>query len=161
MAKRRLAVILAVEPGKEKRVRQDILDALYPYDQSVAAETLKGAVAVYSLLEKDEIFSILRRYPIRGVLAVKEVICTVKLQDLNKALANILRCLEHAGLTTLRIEIRTRGTAHAQALKRELEGVLRRLSMQRGKGGKKVHIEVVKDLLALCIVSKPPWPSAR
>jgi hypothetical protein len=67
-------LIVSVNCGHEGRVARDLLDLLFPYDNSVTLrERGRGKVILATCMSIDLLGKILRKYPIRHMLKVKVV----------------------------------------------------------------------------------------
>lgn len=114
-------LIVIVKPGKEERVARDVLDALYPYDEGVAARPFKGLVVVYSRLEANLLLETLRAFPIRGVLALRGVEGALRtLPTGEEAFRQLLETLGRDRLRGVKVEVRTRGYIEREKVRRLL-----------------------------------------
>lgn len=147
-----LAVVAIVRPGSEKRVRLDLLDALYPHDRSVRVEVYSGALAVFSRLEPARVKALVEGYPIRGLLTVREVLEIARATDPNAAVEAVLRRAAERGLKFSRVEIRTRGSMRERDAKRLVRRIARELGLL-DKLGARARVEVLGCRAALCLLS--------
>jgi len=149
VSKRRLALMVSVKPGSERRLARDLMDALYPYDRGVHVEPLGGVLAVYSNLEPNDAEMILRNYPIRGILAIRLVVLESEAGDPRSSIEFLLKEAARRGLKFSRLELRSR-----EGGRRELERYAQEIAKQLGllgKGGAKARIEVIGSMSALCL----------
>jgi hypothetical protein len=146
---RRLALIVSVKAGSERRVAKDLMDALYPYDREVYVKPLGGVLAVYSRLEPNDAERILHHYPIRGILTVRRVVLESEAGDARSSIEFLLKEAVSRGLRFSRLELRSR-----EGGRRELEKYAREMAKQLGllgKGGVKARIVVFGSTSALCL----------
>ena len=149
MSERRLALIVSVKPGSERRVARDLMDALYSYDQEVHVEPLRGVLAIYSRLEPNDAERKLRNYPIRGMLAIRRVVIESGAEDPRSSIEMLLKEAASCGLRFSRLELRSR-----EGKGRELEKYAREMAKQLGllgKEGVKARIMVFGSTSALCL----------
>lgn len=146
---RRLALVISVKPGTERRVARDLMDALYPHDRNVRVELLKGSLTVYSDLEPSDVEKELSKYPVRGILAIRRVVLEAEAGDPHSSIEALLKEAANRGLRFSRLEVRSR-----EGERRELEKFAREVAKQMGllgRDGVKARIEVLGSTSALCL----------
>jgi len=97
-------MIVTCQPGKEKRVLADLLDALFPYDTSVKGDVkAPGRIIVETRLPPSSLRSILVKYPIRGLRSVKVILSYYR--NWEELLRNIAGLLERRGVFVKKISV--------------------------------------------------------
>jgi len=148
----RLVVVAIVKPGSEARIRLDLLDALYPHDRTVRVEAYSGALAVFSKLKPKEVVTLMDKYPIRGLVAVREAVEVACSDDPRAAIEEVLKRAASRGLKFAKVEIRARGSLRGRDAERLAERLARELGLL-SKPGARARVEVLGRCAVLCVLS--------
>ncbi|MEM1508670.1 MAG: hypothetical protein QXY49_03130 [Thermofilaceae archaeon] len=143
-------LVISVKPGSEKRIRLDLLDALYPLDKDLQVDIIRGGLAVYSHLDPDTLCDTLKKFPIRGIVSVKKVIAWVELNETERVAEAIAAKAIAKGFKFSRVEIKSRGSTIARKIEACLKNVLRSKGLLN-RNGVAVHVEFLGDLAALTV----------
>ncbi|MCS7104920.1 MAG: hypothetical protein NZ954_05070 [Thermofilaceae archaeon] len=106
---RKLTLVVSVRAGQERRVRRDLLDALYPYDRSIRIDVIDGLIVVYSSLEHEMLVKLLQEFPIRGILRVRQVLLYAEGDSPEQAVVNLMERAAERGYKLAKLEVRSRG----------------------------------------------------
>jgi len=145
----KLALLVSVRPGSEKRVARDLMDALYPYDRGVRVEPFGRVLAVYSNLDPDTLARLLRDYPVRGVLAVRRVVLEADAGSARGSLEALLREAANRGFKFSRLELRSL-SGGARELERFAAGEAKRLGLL-SREGVKARVVIAGSAVLLCL----------
>lgn len=150
MCTREPKLVISVKPGSERRIRVDLLDALYPLDKSLQVDIISGGLAVYSRLDPDTLYDALKKFPIRGIVSVKKVIAWVELNEAEHVAEAIAVKAIAKGFKFSRVEVKSRGNTMAREIETCLKYVLRNKGLLN-RNGVAVHIELLGELAALTV----------
>ncbi len=143
-------LVISVKPGSERRVKLDLLDALYPLDRNLQVEIIRGGLAVHSHLDPDTLYDALKGFPIRGIASVKKVIAWVESAETGNIAEAIAAKAVAKGIRFSRVEVKSRGNAVTRKIEAELKSIFRSKGLLSGEGVA-VHVEFLRGIVALAV----------
>ncbi|RLE74430.1 MAG: hypothetical protein DRJ56_07510 [Thermoprotei archaeon] len=145
--------IVRVEPGKERRVSEDLEDFLYPYDQSVSARPTRynGLVLLRCRLGRGELLRLIESSGVGYVRGVKVLDGLVPLSDWAGALRVIMRLVPAGGAINLKVRVRGGERGAEAVLHRLCAGLERAGYALVSEGGVVVELETIDGCLAISV----------
>lgn len=146
-------VIVTIKVGSEKRIAQDLEDAVFPHDPGakVLDLGLKGLLILETSLCPFELANLLvNRYPIRGIASYRPLIYWTAFRDGEEDLVKLLgKHIKKTGCKRIEVHVRFSNLSQDR-----LWRLISSLHENRDKDCI-VSIEIINDLAGVALIIKP------
>jgi len=144
-------LLVSAKGGHEKAVLRDLLDALFPYDNTVSGRLEDGLVLVSTSLGLEQLEKILNMLPIRNILSARYVLGFLEGARPEMLADELGRILESSGIRASRVRVKLSSrTGWSQEHYGPLQAALRRRGVL-SPSGRRVALEEVSGRIAVTV----------
>ncbi len=142
-------LIVSAARGHERAVLRDLLDLLFPYDNSVDYMLINSRICIKTTLDLDAVSKILRRFPVRNLVSARYILLSEEAKpNLEEGLKRLCLRMRENNIKFRKVSVRIK--SH-EGWRQEYYRLIRECLQECAGGGSDAYIEFFNGRLVLTL----------